>query len=155
MLQGMNLTVGSCQDGDMSQLFAATYKARDGSAQKENLMPLFWATSAYVGNGAMGLRVQAESAADGIFQLLVSIQISCWVDYAAQRCSATSCLHRQLVASFTANLILPLSAGSSTTTMLVVEVTVYPQAIIACIPTRHRLQCLSAQQSDSDSSTGS
>lgn len=55
----------------MSQLFAATYKDADGS-QKENLMPLFWATSAYVGNGVMGLRVQAESAADGVFQLLVS-----------------------------------------------------------------------------------
>jgi hypothetical protein len=67
----MNLTVGSCQDGDMSQLFAATYKDTDGKA-KENLMPLFWATAAYAGNGVMGLRVQAESAAEGIFQLLVS-----------------------------------------------------------------------------------
>ena len=34
-------------------------------------MPLFWATSAYVGNGVMGLRVQAESGADGVFQLLL------------------------------------------------------------------------------------
>ena len=76
-LQGMNLTVGSCQNGDMSQLFAATYKDADGK-QKENLMPLFWATSAYVGNGVMGLRVQAESAADGIFQLLVSGVVPCF-----------------------------------------------------------------------------
>ena len=72
----MRLTVGPCQDGDMSQLFAATYKDADGS-QKENLMPLFWATSAYVGNGVMGLRVQAESASDGVFQLLVSNSMVC------------------------------------------------------------------------------
>ena len=67
----MNLTVGSCQDGDMSQLFAATYQDADGN-ERENLMPLFWATAAYAGNGVMGLRVQAESAAEGVFQLLVS-----------------------------------------------------------------------------------
>ena len=79
----MRLTVGPCQDGDMSQLFAATYKDADGS-HKENLMPLFWATSAYVGNGVMGLRVQAESANNGVFQLLVSNPMVC-IDNTALR----------------------------------------------------------------------
>ena len=84
----MNLTVGSCQDGDMSQLFAATYTATDGT-KKENLMPLFWATAAYVGNGVMGLRVQAESAADGVFQLLVSDAIV--LVHTVQRCRSMFC----------------------------------------------------------------
>eukprot|EP01051_Picozoa_sp_SAG22_P005456 SAG22_NODE_324_length_12373_cov_23.912254_5_plen_721_part_00 len=67
---GMNLTTANCNDGNQAQLFAATYKATDGST-KENLMPLFWATAAYVGNGVLGLRVQAEAEADGVFQLLL------------------------------------------------------------------------------------
>ena len=67
---GMNLTVANCNNGNQAQLFAATYKGSDGST-KENLLPLFWATAAYVGNGVMGLRVQAEAEAAGVFQLLL------------------------------------------------------------------------------------
>ena len=140
----MQLTVGSCQNGDMSQLFAATYKDADGS-QKENLMPLFCATSAYVGNGVMGLRVQAESAADGVFQLLVS------------RCHGTTgrgSLLRDSVALacmqiLTVNFVLCSLVGSSTTTTLAEKVTGWPQATIVCTLTRCSLRCLSTQRSGS------
>ena len=67
---GLRLTTVTCHDGDMSQLFAATF-SQPGSGIRKNLVPLFWATSAYVGNGVMGLRIQAESGPNGVFQLLV------------------------------------------------------------------------------------
>lgn len=135
----MKLTVGSCQNGDMSQLFAATYKDADGS-QKENLMPLFWATSAYVGNGVMGLRVQAESAADGVFQLLVSSAV---VPHIAGLI-ALACKH-----IFYRQPRLCSFVGSSTTTTLVEQVTGWLQATIVCTLTRCSLRCLSMQRSNS------
>jgi predicted membrane protein len=49
-VSGANLTTSSCHNGDQSQLFAATYSDAAG-ATHENLMPLFWATAAYVRYG--------------------------------------------------------------------------------------------------------
>ena len=97
------------------------------------------------GNVVMGLLVQAESAADGVFQLLVS------------RCHGTTgrgSLLRDSVALacmqiLTVNFVLCSLVGSSTTTTLAEKVTGWPQATIVCTLTRCSLRCLSTQRSGS------
>jgi len=45
-----------CKNGDRSQMFGAFTL----TASKQNFIPLTWATSAYIGNGVIGVRVQSE-----------------------------------------------------------------------------------------------
>jgi hypothetical protein len=42
-----------------------------GAAESENLIPLTWATCAYVGNGEIGLRVESEEGGTGVLHLLI------------------------------------------------------------------------------------
>jgi hypothetical protein len=77
----MSLEVSGCHNGDRSQMFAAfsVSKTANGAketseiveAEKENLIPLTWATCAYIGNGEVGLRVESEEGGTGVLHLLM------------------------------------------------------------------------------------
>ena len=65
------LELRSCTNGDQSQLFAAVVASPQGGPGQENLVPLTWATAAYVGNGLVGVRVQSEEGSVGVLRVLV------------------------------------------------------------------------------------
>lgn len=68
---GMPLGMMNCQNGDRSQLFIPYTLPSSDEASRPNFMPLTWATSAYVGNGVLGLRVQSEEGGFGELHFLV------------------------------------------------------------------------------------
>jgi hypothetical protein len=92
---GTPVVAAACHNGDRSMLFAlqaVAAEAAEGSSAvgdasgggggggggrggggggAENLVPLTWATSAYVGNGAVGLRVASEQGDGGVLRLFL------------------------------------------------------------------------------------
>ena len=86
---GMPLATEDCHNGDRSMLFALqavvaqqqqqqqqqqvlpTQPRAEQGGSAENLVPLTWATSAYVGNGALGLRVASEPGEGGVLRLFL------------------------------------------------------------------------------------
>lgn len=69
---GMGLVTSSCLDGDRSQMIGAfTVPTESKPTSRQNLIPLTWAVSAYVGNGLLGVRVQSEEGGVGVLHVLV------------------------------------------------------------------------------------
>jgi hypothetical protein len=66
------ITTASCANGDRSQLFTAfTLPTPSSPLPRKNLIPLTWATSAYAGNGLIGVRVASEAGGIGVIRVLM------------------------------------------------------------------------------------
>ena len=64
--------IGTAQsnNGDRSQLFAAfTLPSAGSPIASQNRVPTTWTTSAYAGNGLLGLRIAAEAGSSGVLRL--------------------------------------------------------------------------------------
>jgi hypothetical protein len=68
----MGVVNNPCLDGDRSQMIGAfTVPSPTSPISRQNLIPLTWAVSAYVGNGLAGVRVQSEEGGVGVLHVLV------------------------------------------------------------------------------------
>jgi len=66
---GSSISTSQSNNGDRSQLFAA-YTLPSGTAPAaQNRVPTTWTTSAYAGNGLLGVRVASEAGDSGVLRL--------------------------------------------------------------------------------------
>mmetsp|Transcript_164734 Transcript_164734/g.528496 ORF Transcript_164734/g.528496 Transcript_164734/m.528496 type:complete len:965 (-) Transcript_164734:486-3380(-) len=68
---GMPLVSRTYQNGDRSQLFSVRAVSSGGTDVQENLVPYVWSSSAYVGNGLLGVRVHSEEGDSTVLRLVI------------------------------------------------------------------------------------